>query len=65
MNINNLIEGISQIDMTIPAAISFGCAVIGAAISAWPLVYISILIDVLVACVAGIKIINWSGEQPT
>lgn len=55
----DFINKIEKIDMTVPAAISFGCATIAVIIHSWPLVIISLIIDILVTLVASTKVINW------
>lgn len=54
-----MLAKINEVDMTIPAGISFACACLAVAIHSWPLVAISMIIDILVASVASGKVIQW------
>ena len=54
-----MLAKIDGIDMTIPAGISFACACLAVTIHSWPLVVISMIIDILVASVASGKVLAW------
>lgn len=58
--VNEALRKVSLVDMTIPAAISFGCASIAVATHLWPLFIISWIIDIMVAAVASVKIMDWA-----
>lgn len=61
--VQEALRKVSLVDMTIPAAISFGCASIAVATHMWPLFIISWIIDIMVAAVASVKIMDWATES--
>lgn len=62
MNTSQILNKISDIDMTVPAAIGILCAVLAVAYHSWWLLAIHFIIDLIIAGVASTRLINWLKE---